>query len=178
MAGLDTDLATISAKLDLILAQFITLNKYLDACEPALGTCIRHCLRAVGISGITNPYPDNYDTTSEGPCCHDSSIFHTHPDARAFCIFCSNPVTTHTTRICSTTSSAGITSFATSKVPECRTSIHCIFITGSFANSPAGTGHHSCTNFGGHGDCINASCAIANSFTGSHGNTCGALGNC
>jgi hypothetical protein len=41
MAGLDTDLATISAKLDLILAQFITLNKYLDACEPALGTCVR-----------------------------------------------------------------------------------------------------------------------------------------
>ena len=31
MAGLDTDLATISAKLDLILAQFVTLNKHLDA---------------------------------------------------------------------------------------------------------------------------------------------------
>jgi len=55
MAGLDTYPATISAKLDLILAQFVTLNKYLDAREPALGTCVRHCLRAAGISGITDP---------------------------------------------------------------------------------------------------------------------------
>ena len=76
----------------------------------------------------------------------------------------------------------GIISFATSKVPECHTSSCCIFITGSFANSTTGTsvtnaGHRPYTNFGGHGDHINTACAIANSFTGSHGNTCGTLGN-